>query len=119
MPHGFLAAFTSQGSGHYDKAVEEGLKAIALDPDYAIGYENVAFAYIYLNRLSEAEALLRKAVGTQDRSHRILAMPVLYRISEGRSGGNGKGSDPTSGEIGSPGIVRAPGSSHPGVSGRA
>ena len=61
MPHGFLAAFTTQGSGHYDKAVEEGLKAIELDPDYSIGYENVAFAYIYLNRLPEAEALLRKA----------------------------------------------------------
>ena len=61
MPHGFLAAFTTQGSGHYDKAVEEGLKAIELDPDYSIGYENVAFAYIYLNRLSEAEAVLRKA----------------------------------------------------------
>jgi serine/threonine protein kinase/tetratricopeptide (TPR) repeat protein len=60
-PHGFLAAFTTQGSGHYDKAAEEGLKAIELDPDYAIGYVNVAFAYIYLNRLSEAEAVLRKA----------------------------------------------------------
>ena len=61
VPHGFLAAFTTQGSGHYAKAAEEGLKAIELDPDYAIGYQNVAFAYIYQNRLSEAEALLRKA----------------------------------------------------------
>ena len=60
-PHGFLAAFTTQGSGHYEKAVEEGLKALEIDPDYAIGYANVAFAYIYLNRPSEAEALLRKA----------------------------------------------------------
>jgi serine/threonine protein kinase/Tfp pilus assembly protein PilF len=61
LPHGFLAAFTTQGSGHYEKAVEEGLKAIELDPDYATGYTNVAFAYIYLNRPSEAEAVLRKA----------------------------------------------------------
>jgi eukaryotic-like serine/threonine-protein kinase len=61
FPHGFLAAFTTQGSGHYDKAAEEGLKAIELDPDYAIGYVNVAFAYIYLDRLSDAEAVLRKA----------------------------------------------------------
>jgi serine/threonine protein kinase len=61
LPHGFLAAFTTQGSGHYEKAAEEGQKAIGLDPDYAIGYQNVAFAYIYLNRLSEAEAVLRKA----------------------------------------------------------
>jgi len=61
LPHGFLAAFTTQGSGHYDKAAEEGQKAIELDPDYSIGYENVAFAYIYLNRLPAAEAVLRKA----------------------------------------------------------
>jgi eukaryotic-like serine/threonine-protein kinase len=60
-PHGFLAAFTAQGSGHYVKAAEEGLKAIELEPDYSIGYDNVAFAYIYQNRLPEAEAVLRKA----------------------------------------------------------
>jgi eukaryotic-like serine/threonine-protein kinase len=61
VPHGFLAAFTTQGSGHYDKAADEGLKAIELNPNYAIGYVNVAFAYIYLNRLAAAEAVLRKA----------------------------------------------------------
>jgi len=60
-PHGYLSGFTSPGSGHCDRAVEEGKKAIQLDPDFAIGYENVAWAYVYLNRLSEAEALLRKA----------------------------------------------------------
>jgi serine/threonine protein kinase len=61
VPRGFLAAFTTQGSGHYDKAAEEGQKALELDPDYAIGYANVAFAYIYLNRLADAEATLRRA----------------------------------------------------------
>ena len=61
VAHGFLAAFTTQGSGHYDKAVEEGLRAIELEPDYSIGYENVTFALIYQDRLPEAEALLRKA----------------------------------------------------------
>ena len=61
FPHGFLSGFVSPGSGHYDRAVEEGLKAIELDPDFAIGYQNVAWVYVYLNRLAEAEALLRKA----------------------------------------------------------
>jgi tetratricopeptide (TPR) repeat protein len=61
LPHGFLSAFTSVGTGHYVRAAEEGEKAIELDPDFAIGYENVAFAYLYLNRLAEAEAVLRKA----------------------------------------------------------
>ncbi len=60
-PHGFLAAFTSAGSGRYETVVEEGLKAIAIDPNYGIGYLNVTFAYIYLNRLPEADAMLRKA----------------------------------------------------------
>jgi tetratricopeptide (TPR) repeat protein len=61
LPHGYLSGFASPGSGHYDKAVEEGFKAIELDPDFSIGYENVAWAYVYLNRPSDAEALLRKA----------------------------------------------------------
>ena len=61
LPHGFLSGFTSPGSGHYDTAVEEGQKAIELDPDFSIGYENVAWTYVYLNRLPEAEAVLRKA----------------------------------------------------------
>jgi serine/threonine protein kinase len=60
-PHGYLSGFTSPGSGHCDRAVEEGLKAIQLDPNFAIGYENVSWAYVYLNRLPEAEAVLRKA----------------------------------------------------------
>jgi hypothetical protein len=61
VPRGFMSAFTSAGTGHYETGVEEGLKALDLDPDYSIGYENVAWDYIYLNRWSEAEALLRKA----------------------------------------------------------
>jgi len=61
LPHSYLSGFTSTGSGHYARAVEEGQKAIEQDPDFAIGYENVAFNYVYQNRLSEAEAVLRKA----------------------------------------------------------
>ena len=41
--------------------MEEGQTAIELNPYFAIGYENLGFAYVHLNRLSEAEALLRKA----------------------------------------------------------
>jgi tetratricopeptide (TPR) repeat protein len=61
LPHGFLSGFVSPGLGHYETAVEEGLKAIAIDPNFSIGYENVAWVYIYLNRPSDAEALLRQA----------------------------------------------------------
>jgi eukaryotic-like serine/threonine-protein kinase len=74
LPHGFLSGFTSPGTGHYDRAVEEGQKAIELDPDFAIGYENVAFAYVYLNRLPEAEALLHKA---SERKIEVVQFSVL------------------------------------------
>jgi eukaryotic-like serine/threonine-protein kinase len=61
LPHGFLSGLTSPGTGHHERAAEEGQKAIEIDPDFSIGYYNAAFAYLYLDRLSEAEALLRKA----------------------------------------------------------
>ena len=61
MPHGFFAAFTSFGTGHYETAVQEGLKAVEMDPNASAGYINAAFAYVYMDRVSEAEALLRKA----------------------------------------------------------
>ena len=60
-PHTFLAAFTSSGAGHYDTAVQEGLKVLEVDPNLPMGYANLAFAYVYMDRASEAEALLRKA----------------------------------------------------------
>ena len=61
LPHGFLSGWTSPGTGHHARAAEEGHKAIDIDPDFAIGYYNAAFAYLYLDRLSDAEALLRQA----------------------------------------------------------
>ena len=41
--------------------MEEGLKAIAIDENYSIGYFNVAFALLYLDRVDESDALLQKA----------------------------------------------------------
>ena len=35
--HGLLSGFTSQGSGKYQEAIEEGKKAIGLDPDFVPG----------------------------------------------------------------------------------
>jgi serine/threonine protein kinase/tetratricopeptide (TPR) repeat protein len=59
--HGLLSGFTSHGMGRYQKAAEEGEKTIELDPNFSIAYANTAFAYVYQNRLSEAEAVLRAA----------------------------------------------------------
>ena len=60
-PDSFFMAFTSSGTGHFDKAVQSGLKMVEREPRFSIGYLNVAFAYLYTDRISEAEALLRTA----------------------------------------------------------
>jgi DNA-binding winged helix-turn-helix (wHTH) protein len=61
--HGLLSGFSSQGLGYYQEAIEQGTKAINLDPDWPIAYWNVATANIYLDRLDEASSIIRQAAG--------------------------------------------------------
>ena len=73
--------------------MEEGQKAIELDPDFAIGYVNLAWAYVYQNRLAEAEAVLRKASERKiEVIHFSLCRYFIAFLKE-RQGGNGKGND--------------------------
>ncbi|MBZ5722900.1 MAG: protein kinase [Acidobacteriia bacterium] len=60
-PHTFLSGIIYPVFGKYEKAVEEGKKAIALDPDFAVGYAVLEFSYEYLDRLGEAENILQQA----------------------------------------------------------
>jgi eukaryotic-like serine/threonine-protein kinase len=63
--HGLLSGFTFQGAGKYQQAIEEGKKAIAIDPDFAPGYNNIAFANLYLDRPVEAENPIKQAAQRQ------------------------------------------------------
>jgi DNA-binding winged helix-turn-helix (wHTH) protein/tetratricopeptide (TPR) repeat protein len=61
MPHGFLAGIIYRYLGQYDKAVEEGRKALSLNPNDPIPYFVLGFNYIALNRLDEAKAIYGQA----------------------------------------------------------
>jgi eukaryotic-like serine/threonine-protein kinase len=74
MPHSFLSGFTSMGTAHYENAAEESERTIALNPNFSIVYANAAFAYVDLNHLSQAEAVLRKA---SERKIEILEFSIL------------------------------------------
>jgi eukaryotic-like serine/threonine-protein kinase len=60
-PHAFLSGFIYTGLAKYERAVEEAQRVIELDPDADIGYSNLAYDYLYLARLPEAEGALGKA----------------------------------------------------------
>jgi len=61
VPHGLLSGIIYPVLGKYEKGVEEGEKAIELDPDFAPGYAVRAFNFEYLDRLGDAGSTLRRA----------------------------------------------------------
>ena len=60
-PHNILAGMANKATGQYEKALAEGRKAVELDPDFAIGYYNLAVDLVYLDRAGEAGEPLRRA----------------------------------------------------------
>jgi eukaryotic-like serine/threonine-protein kinase len=61
MPHGFLSGIIYPALGKYEESVEEAKIAIALDPDFPIGYGILASSYVALDRIDEAESTLQRA----------------------------------------------------------
>lgn len=61
LPRTLLSGFLNKVAGRFDIASEEARKAIELDPDFAIGYLNLALNNAYMNRFDEAEMALRRA----------------------------------------------------------
>jgi tetratricopeptide (TPR) repeat protein len=63
VPFTMLAGFPSKGEGRYEQAVAAARKAVELDPDFTMGYYNLAVNNAYLGRFDEAENTLRRAAG--------------------------------------------------------
>jgi len=61
IPH-LIVGLNYEYLGRYEQAISEDLKAIQLNPDYAVTYSNLMEVYTPLNRLEEAKATYRKAL---------------------------------------------------------
>jgi len=59
--HGLLSGFAAPGTGRFEQGIEEARKALALDPDFSFGYQNIAFNAFYSDRLAEAENAVQQA----------------------------------------------------------
>jgi tetratricopeptide (TPR) repeat protein len=62
LPHALLSGAVYTSLGEYDQSIEHGKMAIAIDPDFSIGYANLALSYMALERLDEAENTLQRAL---------------------------------------------------------
>jgi len=71
-PHGLLSGDIYMARGKREESVEEGKIALGIDPDFSIGYANLAASYMALERIDEAENTLRRA------SERKLEIPDFF-----------------------------------------
>jgi len=72
VPHGLLSGDIYVERGKWEESVEEAKIALAMDPDFSIGYANLAANYVALERLDEAENTLQRA------SERKLEIPDFF-----------------------------------------
>jgi serine/threonine protein kinase/tetratricopeptide (TPR) repeat protein len=61
MPHDFLSGIIYPTLGQYEKGVEEGIKAIRLNPEFSVSYATLMINYLALNRLEDAKATYTQA----------------------------------------------------------
>lgn len=61
QPHFLLSGIPSKVSGNFTSAIAEAKKGLALDPDFGIGYYNLAVNNAYLNNFKEAQDALQQA----------------------------------------------------------
>jgi tetratricopeptide (TPR) repeat protein len=72
LPHGLLSGGIYPPLGKYEKAAEEAQTAIRIDPDFSIGYVNLAASYVWEGRTADAENTLQRA------SERKLEIPDFF-----------------------------------------
>ncbi|MFZ0300618.1 MAG: protein kinase [Candidatus Sulfotelmatobacter sp.] len=72
-------ALAESGIGQYEKSLANASEAVRLDPKDPYGYQNLAGAYLYLNRYDEAKAVADQAVAQKAEPWSIHIM--LYELA--------------------------------------
>ena len=60
-PRSLLGGVSTHGTGRYDRAIEASRTALAADPDFGIGYGNLAGSYFFTGRFADAERTIQAA----------------------------------------------------------
>ena len=73
-PQDLLGGLATHGTGRFARTIEASLEGITADPDFPIVYANLAGAYFFTDRFSEAESTIQRATA------RKLEMPLLQLL---------------------------------------
>ena len=88
MPaHGLLSGVVYQGLGRYEDGVEQGKKAVELNPDVAAVYVGLASDYIYLDQYQEAEETLATAASRHISSGDLSLLRYILAFLNGSQAG--------------------------------
>jgi serine/threonine protein kinase len=85
--HGLQSGFASQGTGHYEKSIEQANIALGIDPDFVHGYVNAAYDYFYLGRWLETEEAVQKASKYKDEFPELLLLQYYLAFVNGDRAG--------------------------------
>ena len=85
--HGLLAGFASQGTGQYEKSIEEAHIALGIEPDFSPGYVNVAWGNFFLDRVVEAEKTIRTAAKRKRVTPDLLLLQYYIAFVNGDTAG--------------------------------
>ncbi len=99
-PHGLSSGLASTGPGKFELSIEEAKKAIALDADQIPAYSSMAFSYIYLNRLLDAEATIQRASERKLEGPDFLLLRYFIALLTGDSDGMRREAAQSSGKQG-------------------
>ena len=76
---GLMGGFAAGGTGQYELIIQKARDVMAIDPDYQIPAQfNVAWGYVCLGRLNDAEQAFRQASG---RTPEALGVPMAYHLA--------------------------------------
>ena len=82
-PHALIAGLALSSTGHYELAIAEAEKAIALEPDVTPAYSNKAFNQLRLHRLDDALLTLQSAAERKLEHTSLLLIPYFVAFLKG------------------------------------
>jgi Tfp pilus assembly protein PilF len=85
--HGYFSGYTSIGTAQYLNSIEEAKRSIALDPDRSPAYVNQIFSDLYIDRIEDAEDVLRQAAARKLENPDLLILRYYVAFLKGDRAG--------------------------------